>query len=301
MLEKLAVYIEGFGRYYLRQLLWKLGSQSRNTVTSSGRNTVTSVGKEVTSSFFLVSQTHPFTTPAISKEEKSMLRTKMMFLTVVIVALAVPSLWGQKARLVRPQAAANGPAVCTVNVGNPLPGYTAETNKCSSGNNSNKDANGDPMTCSDKGGVEAAFDTPALVAGIDTALGKNGWPNWLHPSVFAGIENDNPPVYRESINIQTSIGVTTTQLQGVLGLEVDDLNFHTYLAEFSGPSVKISSGTFPVGGKNINTTPGAVRIAAVCSGPAINRVVVTCQDCTTDVSKGKGAVAQIRGDNFKGF
>ena len=64
-----------------------------------------------------------------------MLRTKMMLLTVVVVALAVPSLWAQKERLVRPKPAADGSAVCVaIPAGAPPAGYYASTNKCSSGN-----------------------------------------------------------------------------------------------------------------------------------------------------------------------
>jgi hypothetical protein len=228
-----------------------------------------------------------------------MLRTKMMLLTFVIVALAVPSLWAQNAHLIRPKAAPNGSATCAAAIpGGVIPGYLEDTNKCSSGNGDSTSENGpQPTTCSDKGGVEAVYDVAVTVLG----LGMNGWPNWSHPGVFAGIENNNPPVYGDSISIQTAIGLTTTQLQGVLGLELDDRHLHQYSVQFSGPSVSVSTGNFAAGGTNATLTPGAIRVAAICSSPALNRVVVTCMDCVTDPSKGNGAVAQIRGDNFKGF
>jgi hypothetical protein len=84
-----------------------------------------------------------------------MLRTKMILLTAVVVALAVSSIWAQKERLVRPKPALNGAAVCVATLAGTLPtGYYAETNKCSFGNRLQdppNSVNGFATTCADRG------------------------------------------------------------------------------------------------------------------------------------------------------
>ena len=233
-----------------------------------------------------------------------MLRTKMMLLTVVIVALVVPSIWAQsasKATLVRPQAAPNGDPVCVaVPIGNPPAGYYASTNKCSSGNiiqDPSNSANGFATTCADDGGVEAKYDQPISVVAIPAF---NGWPSWNTPGTVGGTEANNPPIYRSATSAASEIGLTLTNEQGVLGLEVSNRRTHLYSVTFHTTVGDVSQGPALVGG-SVSPAPGPRRFVAVCSGPAITGVTAQCLDCTEVNGLGDTAVAQIRGDLFKGF
>jgi hypothetical protein len=231
-----------------------------------------------------------------------MLRTKMTLLTVVVVALAVPSLWAQKERLVRPKPAPNGAAVCTATLAGVLPaGYYAETNKCSSGNSLQDppagSAKGFATTCADMGGVEAKYDQPISV---EATPKTNGWPNWTGAPFVDAVESNNPPVYRNAIGIEDEIGLTLTNKQGILGLEVDNLHQHLYSVVFHTTGGDVSSGPQLVGGQR-TPFPFAQRFIAICSGPVITGVTATCNDCTELHGLGDTAVSQIRGDKFKGF
>jgi hypothetical protein len=230
-----------------------------------------------------------------------MLRTKTILLTVVVVALAVPSLWAQKERLVRPKAAPNGAAVCVATLAGTLPtGYYAETNKCSSGNSLQDppdSVNGFATTCADRGGVEATYDQPISVVALPNA---NGWPNWTGAPFVDAAESNNPPVYRSAISIADEIGLTLTNDQGILGLEVDNLHQHHYLVVFHTTGGDVSAGPQLVGGQH-SPHPMAQRFVAICSGPTITGVTAACLDCTEGHGLGDTAVSQIRGDKFKGF
>jgi hypothetical protein len=231
-----------------------------------------------------------------------MLRTKTMLLTVVVVALAVPSLWAQKERLVRPKAAADGSAVCVVGgTGTPPQGYYASTNKCSSGNANYGIGNSIQATvlhCSDSGGVEATYDGPLNVQGVGTG---NTWPApWQNGFEAGSSENAQPDVYSNAINIANEIGLKLSHRQGVLGIEFNNLTLQTYVVTFHTTVGDISSVPILAGG----TTPDtgfAQRSVAVCSGPAITGVTVQCTTCSETNGDGANAVAQIRGDRFKGF
>jgi hypothetical protein len=230
-----------------------------------------------------------------------MLRTKTMLLTVVVVALAVPSLWAQKERLVRPKAAPNGPAIClAAPIGIPPTGYYAETNKCSSGNANYGLENSKQAfvhTCSDRGGVEAVYDGALNVQGVGPG---NTWPIWQNASEFGSTENNRPNVYSQSINIANEIGLTLNHEQGVLGLEVDNLTEQTFTVTFHTTAGDVSVGPTLVGGQ-AEPDPFAQRFVAICSGPAITGVTVQCDSCTEVNGDGTSAIAQIRGDKFKGF
>jgi hypothetical protein len=230
-----------------------------------------------------------------------MLRTKTMLLTVVVVALAVPSLWAQKERLVRPRPALNGDAVCVATLAGTLPtGYYASTNKCSSGNSLQdppNSANGFATTCDDMGGVEGTYDQPISVVALP---GSNGWPSWATPGVVDAVESNNPPVYRSATSAASEIALTLTNEQGILGLEVDNLHQHHYSVVFHTTVGDVSSGPALVGG-SVEPHPGPRRFVAVCSGPAIKGVTASCLDCTEVNGLGDTAVSQIRGDLFKGF
>jgi hypothetical protein len=230
-----------------------------------------------------------------------MLRTKMMLLTAVVVALAVPSIWAQKERVVRPKEAPNGKAVCVATLAGTLPtGYYGETNKCSSGNSLQDppdSANGFATTCADMGGVEATYDQPISVVALPKS---NGWPSWATPAVVNAVESNNPPVYRSATSIASEIGLTLTNEQGILGLEVDNLHQHHYSVVFHTTGGDVSSGPALVGG-TVEPHPGPRRFVAICSGPAITGVTATCHDCTENHGLGDTAVSQIRGDKFKGF
>jgi hypothetical protein len=231
-----------------------------------------------------------------------MLRTKTMLLTVVVVALAVPSLWAQKERLVRPKPAADGSAVCVVTgTGTPPAGYYAATNKCSSGNANYGNGNSKQAfvhTCSDRGGVEAVYDGALNVQGVGRG---NTWPApWQNAFEVGSSENAQPDVYSNAINIASEIGLKLSHLQGVLGLEFNNLTLQTYTVTFHTTAGDISSVPIQAGG----TTPDvgfAQRSVAVCSGPAITGVTVQCTTCSETNGDGTNAVAQIRGDKFKGF
>jgi hypothetical protein len=231
-----------------------------------------------------------------------MLRTKMMLLTAVVVALAVPSLWAQKERLVRPKPAADGSAVCVVGgTGTPPPGYYASTNKCSSGNANygmGNSLNKFVRNCSDSGGVEATYDGPLDVQGVGTG---NTWPApWQNAFEVGSSENASPNVYSTAIRIANEIGLNLRHLQGILGLEFNNLTLQTYTVTFHTTVGDISSLPILAGG----TTPDtgfAQRSVAVCSGPAITGVTVHCDTCTETNGDGATAIGQIRGDKFKGF
>jgi len=231
-----------------------------------------------------------------------MLRTKMMLLTAVVIALAVPSIWAQqKSTIVRPRPALNGAAVCVATLAGTLPtGYYASTNKCSSGNSLQDppdSENGFATTCADMGGVEATYDQPISVVALPRA---NGWPSWATPGVVNAVESNNPPVYRSSTSIASEIGLTLTNDQGILGLEVDNLHEHHYSVVFHTTVGDVSSGPALVGG-HVEPHPGPSRFVAICSGPAITGVTVSCDSCTEAHGDGANAIGQIRGDKFKGF
>src|SRR5271169_354164 len=232
-------------------------------------------------------------------------RTKMMLLTVVIVALAVPSIWAQNMRrstIERPQPNVDGSAVCiAVPIGNPPAGYYASTNKCSSGNllqDPPDSANGFATTCADMGGVEATYDQP--ISAVATPA-FNGWPSWRTPGTVGGTEANNPPIYASATSIASEIGLTLTNPQGVLGLEVSNRHTHLYTVTFHTTAGDVSQGPALVGGPGFPPNPGPRRFVAVCSGPAITGVTAQCDDCTVVNGDGDTAVAQIRGDLFKGF
>jgi hypothetical protein len=232
-----------------------------------------------------------------------MLRTKMMLFTVVVVAVAVPSLWAQRGRLVRPNPAPDGAAVCVASpTGIPPAGYYASTNKCSSGNANygmGNSLNVTVGTCSDKGGVEATYDQGLNVNGVGAG---NFWPKWGNPFSPANVENVSPNVWGQTISIATEIALTLTHEQGVLGLEVSNLTpqmftvtFHTTVGDVSLPTPQGVGGTaFPI-------DPGAQRFVAICSGPAIKGVTVKCDTCSELSGDGETAIGQIRGDEFSGY
>jgi hypothetical protein len=230
-----------------------------------------------------------------------MLRTKMMLFTVVVVALAVPSLWAQK-RLVRPEPAPDGSPVCVAApTGIPPAGYYASTNKCSSGNANygmGNSLNVTVGTCSDKGGVEVTYDQGLNVNGVGKG---NFWPVWGDPSAPANVENVSPNVWGQTISIATEIGLTLKHEQGVFGLEVSNLTpqmftvtFHTTVGDVSLPTPQYVGGT-------VQPDPFAQRFVAICSGPAIKGVTVKCATCSELSGDGETAIGQIRGDEFLGY
>jgi hypothetical protein len=224
-----------------------------------------------------------------------------MLLTVVVVALAVPSLGAQKERLVRPKPAPDGSAVCVAApTGIPPAGYFASTNKCSSGNALY--GNGNSLQtfvkhCSDSGGVEATYDQGLNVSGVGAG---NTWPIWQDPGAPFNVENISPNVYSNSIRIANEIGLTLKNKQGVLGLEVDNLTVQTFTVTFHTTAGDVSVGATSVGG-TASPDPLAQRFVAICSGPAITGVTVSCDSCTEANGDGANAIGQIRGDKFKGF
>jgi hypothetical protein len=231
-----------------------------------------------------------------------MLRPKTMLLTVVVVALAVPSLWAQKERLVRPKAAPDGSAACVAApVGLPPAGYYASTNKCSSGNvNYGKPNSRQTFVqhCSDSGGVEARYDQGLIV----NAVSPGGtWPiSWGASAAPFNVESVSPDIYGNSVNIATEIDLKLSHVQGVLGLEASNLTVQTFTVTFHTTAGDVSVGATSVGGSS-EPDPGAQRFVAICSGPAITGVTVNCDSCTDTNGDGANAIAQIRGDKFKGF
>jgi hypothetical protein len=230
-----------------------------------------------------------------------MLRTKTMLLTVVVVALAVPSLWAQKELLVRPKANPDGSAVCVAApIGIPPAGYYASTNKCSSGNANYGFGNSLQATvshCSDSAGVEATYDAGLTVSAVGRG---NTWPIWANPSTAGSSENYQVNVYGQAINISNEIGLTLKNKQGFFGLEVDNLTEQTFNVTFHTTAGDVSVGPTLVGG-TAEPDPFAQRFVAICSGPAITGVTVLCTSCSDTNGDGQSAIAQIRGDKFKGF
>ena len=230
-----------------------------------------------------------------------MLRSKTMLLTVVVVALAVPSLWAQKERLVRPRPAADGSAVCVaVTPGAAPTGYYASTNKCSSGNVNYGGTNSLQTFvthCSDSGGVEATYDGLLGVNAVDGGT----WPApWGAIFTMGTVENQQPDIYQNAQSLATEIGLKLTHLQGVFGLEASNITVQHFTVTFHTTAGDVSVGPTEVGGQ-VEPDPGALRFVAVCSGPAIRGVTVNCDDCTELHGNGHNAIAQIRGDKFKGF
>jgi hypothetical protein len=107
-------------------------------------------------------------------------------------------------------------------------------------------------------------------------------------------------VYDQAINIANEIGLTLKHNQGVLGLEVDNLTVQTFTVTFHTTAGDVSVGATSVGG-TAEPDPFAQRFVAICSGPAITGVTVQCNSCTEVNGDGESAIAQIRGDKFKGF
>jgi hypothetical protein len=252
-----------------------------------------------------------------------MLRTKTMLLTVVVVALAVPSLWAQNKRTVgtpspsltqlkaelQARATALGvPAVCTASdTGSfPPPGYYPGTNKCSSGNanlGNGQSIQGPSATCADRAGVEGKWNPGGR--NVELPAGVSGSPfSFWGSSFFANVvENQNPDVYGDVINIQTDTDLTLKNRQGVFGFEVSnsDPTVQTYSVTVHTTAGDVSVGPFQAGGSDPLLDPGAQRIVAVCNAPAITGVHISCTSCSDLSGDGKTGIAQIRGDKFKGF
>jgi len=248
-----------------------------------------------------------------------MSRTKMMLFTVLVAALAVPSLWAQKKHedeaisrmsikqikhLLQARAKAAGvPAACLASSLAP-PTYLAATNKCSSGNadlgTPSTSLQGGSSTCSDKGGVEATFTVARTVGAVGPGQAFAGPWN----STFTGpssIENSQPDVYGDSIFIQSSIEYTLKRPEGVTGFEFSNLTPQTYDVTFSNSTgvLAVAKGV-PAGG-TVEPDPAAARVVAVCNVPAITNVLIECTSCSELNGDGTNWIAQIRGDKFLGF
>src|SRR5215472_5897963 len=242
-----------------------------------------------------------------------MLRTKMMLLTVLVAALAVPSLWAQKKHKKMPesqpsvkkiqqelQSKANTAAVsavCTGLAGGLAPaGYLAGTNKCSSSSplyGFGDSINTTVGTCSDKGGVEGTYAAGMNVAqaGVPGAL----FSSWGGPFNVGGTEYSTPDIYFPAISPNPDVNITLKRNEGVFGLEVDntteqtnDVTFHTTAGDVALPGTLVGGLAEPFS--------QAQRFIGICNAAAITGVTLHCADCT-DLS-GPTAFAQVRGDKF---
>jgi hypothetical protein len=254
-----------------------------------------------------------------------MLRIKMLLLTGLVVALAVPSLWAQKKedgalmrmsiqhikQTLQARATATGAAAVCVAVisGNTPPSnYLAGTNKCSSGNalyGSGNSINAFVTTCADKGGVEGTWGPNGRTVEPPAAVPFSGSPFTFWGNLFAAgsVELANPDVYGDLINIQSETDLTLKRKEGVFGLEFSnsDPTVQTYDVTVHATDGDHLLPNVSVGGSNSELDPGAQRPIAVCNTPAITGITLTCTSCSELSGDGETGVAQIRGDKFLGF
>ena len=256
-----------------------------------------------------------------------MQKSKMMLLTLLIAALAVPSLWAQKkensgrmsinqikhklqSEAGRSELENNGmvvvrststPAVCTGSAGGAGPtGYLAGTNKCTSsvpsygfGNSLNATA----ATCADKGGVEGTWAVGMNVATATVA--GDPFTSWGGPFNVGGTEYVGPVYYTPAISPTPDVNLTLKRNEGVFGLEIDNTTQQSYSVTFHTTAGDVALPPIDIGGL-AEPFSQAQRAVGVCNAAAITGVTVHCNDCS-EVSSGPTAVAQIRGDKFPGF
>jgi hypothetical protein len=239
-----------------------------------------------------------------------MLRNKTMLLTVVVVALAVPSLWAQKsvkeikAELQKQAEELRVPVACSVTAGGLQPsGYISSTNKCSSssplygfGNSLNTTVS----TCSDKGGAEANYQKtgggPLGLTVSQAAVDGSPFTFWGAAENVGGWEWAWPDIYSPAISPSPDIVLALKRAEGVVGLEVDDVTESDYTVTFATGAGNIS-GTALTGGV-VASNPGAQTFVAICSGaPSITKITVHCKACSNAFTN----IGQIRGDKFLGF
>jgi hypothetical protein len=251
-----------------------------------------------------------------------MLRIKMLLLTGLVVALAVPSLWAQKKnealmrtpinhikQVLQARATATGQAaVClaVISGNTPPPGYLAGTNKCSSSNAQYGNGNSiNPFvtTCADKGGVEGNWGEGGRTVELPAGVSGSPFSFWGNGFAAGSVEQQNPDVYGDLTNIQSTAELTLKRKESVFGLEFSnsdpavqtyDVTVHTTAGDQVLPNVS-------VGGSNSELDPGAQRPIAVCNAAAITGITLTCTSCSELSGDGKTGVAQIRGDKFPGF
>jgi hypothetical protein len=233
--------------------------------------------------------------------------------TVVVIALAVPSLWAQKKKMperlpsvneiqqsLQKEADTTAVLTCTaLPIGPPPAGYYAGTNKCSSSNanyGSGNSINATVGTCSDKGGVEGTW---ALGMGV-AQVGLNYlFTVWDGGGLAGGnVENLNPDIYTLRFPKFHDVTLTLKRNESIFGLEVNNTGPQNYTVTFHTTAGDVTSGQSYIGGES-GPDPGAQHFIAICNAVAITGVTVHCDDCS--LSSGPTAVAQIRGDKFPGF
>jgi len=248
-----------------------------------------------------------------------MLRTKTMLFTLVVIAMAVPSLWAQKKHEKLPEGqpsvkliqqdlqskadTAGVSAVCTAIAGGVGPaGYLAGTNKCSSSNalyGFGNSINTTVSTCSDKGGVEGSWqNTSGGALGLtvgQAAVGSSPFLLWGAAENVGGWEWAWPDIYSPAISPSPDIVVALKRAEAVFGFEVSDLTESTYTVTFATTAGNVTA-TVLTGGV-IPSDNGAQRFIGICNVPAITSATIHCSACTSAAT----AVAQIRGDKFLGF
>jgi hypothetical protein len=251
-----------------------------------------------------------------------MLKVKLMLVTVLVAALAVPSLWGQKedtlarrsikqikAELQARATALNVPAVCQLVITGNIPpgGYFSGTNKCSSSNanyGNGQSINSFVGTCADKGGVEGTWGPFGRT--VEDPAGTSGSPFTFWGNGFAAgsVEIQNPDVYGDSTNIATDTTLTLKSKQSVLGLEFSNsdptVQLYTVTVHTSTAGDLVVPGV-RVGGSSMELDPGAQRPVAICNARVITGIDLSCTSCSELSGDGKTGVAQIRAAEFPGF
>jgi hypothetical protein len=256
-----------------------------------------------------------------------MSKAKMMLLTLLVAALAVPSLWAQKQkgperhpsvdeirqalqrggdeleRIGMPVVRSNATpaAICTAIGGGLAPaGYLAGTNKCTSSvpvYGLGDSLNTTVSACADKGGSEGTW-------GVGMTVGQAGatssvFPSWGGPFNVGGTEFSSPVYYTPAISPSPNVVLTLKAKQAVFGLEVSNPTQQSYTVTFGTTAGTV--GTIPttinVGGV-AEPDSQAQRFIAICNVAAIQSVTIQCNGCADAAAT---AVSQIRGDKFPGF
>lgn len=241
-----------------------------------------------------------------------MSRTKMMLFTVLVAALAVPSLWAQKksiqtikAELQRQATATGVPAVCSIASVTPT-NYLAGTNKCSSSSPAytlGSSLNVTVSTCADKGGVEGNWESGGNPLGMGvTQAGVPGsaFTSWGAAFNVGGTEYPFPDVYSPALRPAPSeVSLKLKRNESVFGFEISNETQQTYQVTFHTSNAgDLATGRVTLGGV-AEPDVQALRFIAICNTAAITGVTTLCDDCSE--LSGQTTIGQIRGDKFPGF
>jgi len=237
-----------------------------------------------------------------------MSRIKILFLSALVVSLAVPSLWAQRKSVKEIQTdlqkqaeELHVPAVCTATVGGPGPlGYLRETNKCSSASANyglGQSKNVTVGVCADRAGIQGTWGTGMSVG--QAGVRGSTYPTWGSAFNVGGFENQFPVFYTSAISPSPDVVLTlgTNRHQSVFGLEFNNPVQETYDVTVATTAGNVVINNILAGGVG-EPNNQAQRIVALCNTPAITGVTIHCVGCA---DAAQTAVGQVRGDRFTGF